>query len=70
MTCLLCPQPDLTLKGKGAALNTVLMGGDPAAAIKSNDVLVTGRQEALIELFGMVTPFEFWFPIVTRPAAS
>jgi alkyl sulfatase BDS1-like metallo-beta-lactamase superfamily hydrolase len=61
--------PDLTIKGGGAAINAVLMGGDPAAAMKAGGVTSTGRQEALTELLGMMTEFKFWFPVVTRPSA-
>lgn len=60
--------PDLTLKGEGAALNALLMGGDPEAVLKSGTVAATGRTEAVSELLALVTNFEFWFPIITRPS--
>lgn len=65
----LVKDPDLTLKGAGAAINAVLMGGDPLGAMKSGNVAATGRQEALTELLALMTEFKFWFPIVTRPSA-
>ena len=63
------PNPDLALRGSGAALNAVIMRGDPAAVVKAGGVVATGRLEALTELVGMLTRFKFWFPIVTRPLA-
>ena len=63
------PDPDLTLRGSGAALNAVIIRGDPAAAVKAGDVVATGRLEALTELVGMLTRFKFWFQIITRPSA-
>jgi alkyl sulfatase BDS1-like metallo-beta-lactamase superfamily hydrolase len=62
--------PDVTIKGSGAAINALLLGGNPMAVIKSGKIATTGRTEALMELLGMMTKFKFWFPIITRPAMS
>ncbi len=62
--------PDVTLKGTGPALNALLLGGNPGAALQSGAVTATGRVEALTELLGTMTKFHYWFPIVTRPPMS
>lgn len=62
--------PDLTLKGTGAALNALIFGGDPGAVLARGEVTATGRTEALAELAALVTKFKLLFPIVTRPATG
>lgn len=64
------PNPDLTLKGTGPALNALLMGGDAAAVPASGAVTATGRTAVLTELLGLVAKFPYWFPIVTRPTPT
>jgi alkyl sulfatase BDS1-like metallo-beta-lactamase superfamily hydrolase len=58
--------PDLTLRGPGAALNAVLFSDDPRATLKTAGVAADGRIESLTELLGMTTKFKYWFPIITR----
>jgi alkyl sulfatase BDS1-like metallo-beta-lactamase superfamily hydrolase len=62
--------PDLTLKGPGAGLNAVLLGGIPTGGVGAVGVKAEGKTEALTDLLGMMTKFQYWFPIVTRPAVS
>ena len=62
--------PDLTLKGPGAALNGVLLGGIPNLALGAGGITATGRVEALDDLLSMMTKFKYWFPIITRPTTT
>lgn len=60
--------PDVTLTGATADLNAVLLSGDPETAkqmLASGKITATGNSQALLELLGMMTVFDFWFPIVT-----
>jgi alkyl sulfatase BDS1-like metallo-beta-lactamase superfamily hydrolase len=62
------PNPDVTLKGSAPDINAVLLSGDPKvakAALASGKITATGNADALLNLLGMTTKFDFWFPIVT-----
>ena len=61
---------DLTVSGPVAAINALLMGGDPKKVLESGKVKTNGKAEALGDLLSMVTKFDLWFPVVTRPRLS
>lgn len=60
--------PDLTLTGSVTDLNAVLLSGDPKTAeelLKKLDIKTVGYVQALLDLLGMMSKPEFWFPIIT-----
>lgn len=59
--------PDATVNSMKAALAAATFGSSSVAdAVKSGDITVDGSYEPLVQLFGLLEDFEFWFPIV-RP---
>jgi alkyl sulfatase BDS1-like metallo-beta-lactamase superfamily hydrolase len=60
-------QVDLTVSGPLSDINALLMGGDPKKVLESGKLKTNGELGALGDLLSLVTTFDLWFPIVTRP---
>ncbi len=64
--------PDVTLNGAADDINAVLLSGDRKlgeAMLASGKIKATGNADAFLNLLGMTSTFEFWFPIVTPKKA-
>jgi alkyl sulfatase BDS1-like metallo-beta-lactamase superfamily hydrolase len=65
---VLVDDPDVTLRGSAPDINAVLLSSDPKVAqalLDSGKLKAVGNVDALFNLLGMTSKFEFWFPIVT-----
>jgi alkyl sulfatase BDS1-like metallo-beta-lactamase superfamily hydrolase len=65
---LTCQYLGVTLKGAAPDINAALLSGAPKVAeamLSSGKITATGNADALLELLGLTSKFEFWFPIVT-----